>query len=124
MNNVIKMSFTAASIMAAMAANAKISVVDNEKGNFSVGGNVELNFNYQDRESNVNDDIEHNQDGRVLIEFSGEKHTSNGYYVGVKAQPLLKVQVILRLMMLTLNSAKKVAGQSKLVDLKLMTCFL
>ncbi|MDE1238193.1 carbohydrate porin [Vibrio aestuarianus] len=90
MNNVLKMSFTAASIMAAMAANAKISVVDNEKGNFSVGGNVELNFNYQDRESNVNDDIEHNQDGRVLIEFSGEKHTSNGYYVGVKAQPLFE----------------------------------
>lgn len=31
-----------------------------------------------------------NQDGRILIEFSGEKYTANGHYVGVKAQPLFE----------------------------------
>lgn len=82
------MTLIAASIMTAMTCHAGISIIDNEEGNFSVGGNVELNFNYQDRESNPNDDRELNQDGRVLIEFAGEKYTSNGHYVGVKAQPL------------------------------------
>ncbi|MFA0195665.1 carbohydrate porin [Vibrio artabrorum] len=88
MKNTLKMSLAAASVMAAMTANAGISIVDNEKGNFFVGGNVELNFNFQDRESNRDGDNEFNQDGRVLIEFAGEKYTSNDHYVGVKAQPL------------------------------------
>ncbi|EGQ9279383.1 carbohydrate porin [Vibrio vulnificus] len=88
MKNTLKMSLAAASVLAAMTASAGISIVDTEKGNFSVGGNVELNFNYQDRESHDNNDSEFNQDGRVLIEFAGEKYTSNGHYVGVKAQPL------------------------------------
>ncbi|HGF7528593.1 TPA: carbohydrate porin, partial [Vibrio cholerae] len=61
-----------------------------ENGKFAIAGNVELNFNYRDRESNINDDSEFNQDGRVLIEFSGEKFVSNGNYVGVKAQPLFE----------------------------------
>ncbi|MDK9759520.1 carbohydrate porin, partial [Vibrio sp. D173a] len=90
MKNTLKMSLAAASVMAAMTANAGISIVDTEEGNFSVGGNVELNFNYQDRESHGNNDSEFNQDGRVLIEFAGEKYTSNGHYVGVKAQPLFE----------------------------------
>ena len=49
-----------------------------------------MNFNYQDRESNDSGDQEFNQDGRVVIEFAGEKFTSNGHYVGVKAQPLFE----------------------------------
>ncbi|WP_434529385.1 carbohydrate porin [Vibrio sp. K4] len=90
MNNTIKLSLAAVLVSTAMTANAGISIVDNEEGNFSVGGNVELNFNFEDRESNANDDSEFNQDGRVLIEFAGEKYTSNGHYVGVKAQPLFE----------------------------------
>ncbi|NAZ44957.1 porin [Vibrio toranzoniae] len=90
MKNTLKMSLAAASVMAAMTANAGISIVDTEEGNFSVGGNVELNFNYQNRESHDNNDSEFNQDGRVLIEFSGEKYTSTGHYVGVKAQTLFE----------------------------------
>lgn len=88
MKNTLKMTLTTASVIAAMTAHAGINIVDNEEGNFSVGGNVELNFNFQDRESNQNGDNELNQDGRVLIEFAGEKYTSNDHYVGVKAQPL------------------------------------
>ncbi|CAE6946538.1 hypothetical protein ACOMICROBIO_NCLOACGD_04085 [Vibrio sp. B1ASS3] len=90
MNNTFKLSLAAVLVSTAMTANAGISIVDNEEGNFSVGGNVELNFNFEDRESNANDDSEFNQDGRVLIEFAGEKYTSNGHYVGVKAQPLFE----------------------------------
>lgn len=90
MKNTLKMSLAAAAVMAATTANAGISIVDTEEGNFSVGGNVELNFNYQDRESHISDDSEFNQDGRVLIEFAGEKYTSKGHYVGVKAQPLFE----------------------------------
>ncbi|MEF1329732.1 carbohydrate porin [Vibrio sp. M260121] len=88
MNKALKLSLSAIGVFSALSANAGISIVDNEEGNFSIGGDVELNFNYQDRESNDSGDQEFNQDGRVLIEFAGEKFTSNGHYVGVKAQPL------------------------------------
>ncbi len=90
MKNIFKLSAAAIFVSTAMTANAGISIVDNEQGNFSVGGNVELNFNYQDRESNASNSSEFNQDGRVLIEFAGEKYTSNGHFVGVKAQPLFE----------------------------------
>ncbi|WP_089139911.1 carbohydrate porin [Vibrio rumoiensis] len=85
-------NITVASILALFSMNsfADIKVIDNEKGNFSIGGNVELNVNYRDRESHINNNSEFNQDGRVLIEFFGEKYTSNGHYVGVKAQPLFE----------------------------------
>ncbi|ELY5180547.1 carbohydrate porin [Vibrio cholerae] len=88
MKNTLKVALAATSVLTAITAHAGISIVDNEKGNFFVGGNVELNFNFQDRESNRDGDNEFNQDGRVLIEFAGEKYTSNDHYVGVKAQPL------------------------------------
>lgn len=90
MNNTFKLSLAAVIVSTAISANAGISVIDNDKGNFSIGGNVELNFNYQDRESNTNGNSEFNQDGRVLIEFAGEKYSSTGYYVGVKAEPLFE----------------------------------
>lgn len=90
MKSTFKLSLAAVLVSSAMGAHAGIAIVDTEEGNFSVGGNVELNFNYQDRESNDNGDAEFNQDVRVLIEFAGEKYTSNGHYVGVKAQPLFE----------------------------------
>ncbi|ENM5729275.1 carbohydrate porin [Vibrio mimicus] len=90
MKNIFKLSVAAIFVSTATAANAGISIVDNEKGNFSIGGDIELNFNFQDRESNTNDSNEFNQDGRVRMVFSGEKYTRSAYYVGVKAQPLFK----------------------------------
>ncbi|CDU00734.1 conserved exported hypothetical protein [Vibrio coralliirubri] len=90
MKSTFKLFLATVLVSSAMGAHAGIAIVDTEEGNFSVGGNVELNFNYQDRESNDNGDAEFNQDGRVLIEFAGEKYTSNGHYVGVKAQPLFE----------------------------------
>lgn len=88
--NKFKLSLATVLISSAMGAQAGISIVDNEDGNFSIAGNVELNFNYQDRESNTSNNSEFNQDGRVLIEFSGQKLSGNGHYVGVKAQPLFE----------------------------------
>lgn len=88
MKNKLQLTLPAILVFAALTANAGISIVDNEDGNFSIGGNVELNFNYQDRDSV--DSSEFNQDGRVLIEFEGEKYAANGHYVGVKAQPLFE----------------------------------
>ncbi|TXY05006.1 carbohydrate porin [Vibrio mimicus] len=88
MNKIFKISLTAALVSIAFNTQAGINVINNESGKLSVDGNVELNFNFQNRESNSSNDNEFNQDGRVLIEFAGEKRTSNGHYVAVKAQPL------------------------------------
>ncbi|ORT49587.1 porin [Vibrio sp. qd031] len=90
MNTVFRLSVTSLFVTAAMTANAGINIVDGETGNFSIGGNVELNFNYQQRDSNAQQQSEFNQDGRVLIEFAGEKYSDNGYFVGVKTQPLFE----------------------------------
>lgn len=90
MKNLFKLSFAAVLVSAAMQANAGISIVDNEQGNFAIGGNIELNFNYRNRDSNPNGDEEFNQDGRVLIEFLGEKYARNDHYVRMKAQPLFE----------------------------------
>ncbi|GAM63198.1 putative glycoporin [Vibrio ishigakensis] len=122
MKNTFKLSLAAILVSSAMTANAGISIVDSEEGNFSIGGNVELNFNYQDRE--MMDDSEFNQDGRVLIEFAGEKYTDAGYYVGVKAQHYSKVLVTLHWMTRILNSVSKTAGQFVQVVTKHTTCSL
>ncbi|HBC3928695.1 TPA: carbohydrate porin [Vibrio parahaemolyticus] len=90
MNRTFKLSLGAVCVSFALSANAGVKIIDNELGNFSIAGNVELNFNYRDRESNASDDQEFNQDGRVLIEFAGEKYTDKDYFVGVKAQPLFE----------------------------------
>lgn len=86
MKKTLKLSAVALFISHSLVANAGISIVDTEKGNFAIGGNVELNFNYQEREQS--NDSEFNQDGRVLVEFAGERYSSNGNYVALKAQPL------------------------------------
>ncbi|WP_375748664.1 carbohydrate porin [Vibrio sp. HN007] len=90
MKKVFNFSLAAILVSSALAAHAGISIVDSEEGNFSIGGDVELNFNYQDRESNDSNNSEFNQDGRVLIEFAGQKYSDSGHFVGVVAQPLFE----------------------------------
>ncbi|MFB9136920.1 carbohydrate porin [Vibrio olivae] len=90
MNRAHKLFLGSATVLFSLSANAGISIIDNERGNFAIAGNVELNFNYRDRESNVSGDQEFNQDGRVLVEFAGEKYSNHDYFVGVKAQPLFE----------------------------------
>lgn len=97
MKNTFKLSLATVLVSSAMAANAgSVFEMKGENGSFfSIGGNVELNFNYVDGDQDTGvdfdvEDSEWNQDGRVLIEFAGEKVTDSGNYVGVKAQPLFE----------------------------------
>ncbi|SEF59735.1 carbohydrate porin [Vibrio hangzhouensis] len=87
MKNTFKLSLAAVLVSSAMAANAGISIVDNEQGNFSIGGDVEFDFNFQDREGQA--DKEFNQTGRILLEFSGERITNTGHVFQVNVQPLM-----------------------------------
>jgi hypothetical protein len=88
MKNTFKLSLAAVLVSAAMGANAGISIVDNETGNFSIGGDVEFDFNFQDREGQENNEF--NQSGRILLEFAGERITTNGHIFQVNVQPLMQ----------------------------------
>lgn len=94
MKNTFKLSLAAVLISSAMAANAGISIVDNEKGNFSIGGDVEFDFNFQNRDSNENvlgeTNSEFDQTGRILVAFYGERYTETGHVFQFNAQPLMK----------------------------------
>ena len=75
MKNTFKLSLAAVLVSSAMAANAGISIVDNEQGNFSIGGDVEFDFNFENLETQTATGSEKNnhfnQSGRILLEFSG-----------------------------------------------------
>ncbi|MGR5092088.1 carbohydrate porin [Vibrio maritimus] len=88
MKNTFKLSLAAVLVSTAMAANAGISIVDNEQGNFSIGGDVEFDFNFQDREGVENNEF--NQTGRILLEFAGERITNTGHVFQVNVQPLME----------------------------------
>ncbi len=94
MKNTFKLSLAAVLISSAMAANAGISIVDNEQGNFSIGGDVEFDFNFQNRDSNENvlgeTNSEFDQTGRILVAFYGERYTESGHVFQFNAQPLMK----------------------------------
>ncbi|GAM75302.1 putative glycoporin [Vibrio ishigakensis] len=51
MINKFKYSLVAVLTTTALSANAGIKILDNDQGHFSIGGDVELDFNYQDRDS-------------------------------------------------------------------------
>lgn len=88
MKNTFKLSLAAVLVSTAMGANAGISIADNETGNFSIGGDVEFDFNFQDREGQENNEF--NQSGRILLEFAGERYTENGHVLQVNVQPLMQ----------------------------------
>ncbi|MFA0087557.1 carbohydrate porin [Vibrio sp. 10N.261.51.F12] len=88
MKNTFKLSLAAVLVSTAMGANAGISIADNETGNFSIGGDVEFDFNFQDREGQENNEF--NQSGRILLEFSGERYTESGHVLQVNVEPLMQ----------------------------------
>ncbi|MGR5063934.1 carbohydrate porin [Photobacterium sp. DNB22_13_2] len=93
-SGLFKLSLAAVAVATSLTATAGISIVDNEQGNFSIGGDVEFDFNYQDNDqadtlNTENKDSSYNQTGRILIEFAGERKTESGHYLAVKAQPLM-----------------------------------
>ncbi|MBC7002374.1 carbohydrate porin [Photobacterium sp. BZF1] len=93
-SGLFKLSLAALAVATSFTATAGISIIDNEQGSFSIGGDVEFDFNYQDNDqadtlNTENKDSNYNQTGRVLIEFAGERKTESGHYLAVKAQPLM-----------------------------------
>ncbi|MFH0267369.1 carbohydrate porin [Vibrio rumoiensis] len=68
---------------------ADTNIISNQKGNLTIGGNIEFNVNYQDKDYN-DGDKEFNQDGRVLVDLEGNKYLKNGHFVKIKAQPLFE----------------------------------
>ncbi|KHT62309.1 porin [Photobacterium gaetbulicola] len=92
-SGLFKLSLAALAVATSFTATAGISIVDNEQGSFSIGGDVEFDFNYQDNDKadqlNRGKDSNYNQTGRVLIEFAGERKTESGHYLAIKAQPLM-----------------------------------
>jgi hypothetical protein len=101
MKNTFKLSLAAVLVSTAMGANAGINIVDNETGNFSIGGDVEFDFNFENIENHKRDangsvipgssetSNEFNQTGRILLEFSGERYTESGHVFQVNVQPLM-----------------------------------
>ncbi|USD62842.1 carbohydrate porin [Vibrio sp. SCSIO 43140] len=102
MKNTFKLSLAAVLVSTAMAANAGISIVDNEQGNFSIGGDVEFDFNFENIERHARDNSgavdpnssetsnQFNQSGRILLEFAGERYTESGHVFQVNVQPLME----------------------------------
>lgn len=92
-SGLFKLSLAALAVATSFTATAGISIVDNEQGSFSIGGDVEFDFNYQDNDKadqlNRGKDSNYNQTGRVLVEFAGERKTESGHYLAIKAQPLM-----------------------------------
>ncbi|ENM3789603.1 TPA: carbohydrate porin [Vibrio cholerae] len=84
--NITKISVTSVLISFAMHANAGISVVDNEKGSFSIGGDVEFDFNYMNFDS-TSKNWQLDQTGRILLNFAGERLTSNDNYLRMQVSP-------------------------------------
>lgn len=87
MKNAFKYSIGAILVSSALSANAGVTVVDNEEGNFSIGGDVEFDFNYRDSESKAYGKG-FDQSGRILMNFAGERYTISDHYFKLNAQAL------------------------------------
>ncbi|MGY5612478.1 carbohydrate porin [Vibrio brasiliensis] len=84
--SVTKVSMLAMLVSSAMHANAGINVIDNEKGSFTIGGDVEFDFNYMNFDS-TSQDWEFDQSGRILLDFKGERVTADNHYLKMKVSP-------------------------------------
>ncbi|PNH88230.1 porin [Vibrio diazotrophicus] len=84
--NATKLSLIAILVSTAMHANAGITVIDNEKGSFSIGGDVEFDFNYMNFDS-TSEDWQFDQTGRILLNFAGERVTDDNNYLKMQVSP-------------------------------------
>ncbi|MGY5579893.1 carbohydrate porin [Vibrio cincinnatiensis] len=84
-----KLSLASVLVSTALAANAGISV-ENEMGLFTIGGDVEYDLNFTDKERGNSDKQNFNQDGRILVQIAAERAVANDHYLKVQVQPLLK----------------------------------
>ncbi len=92
MKNTFKLSLAATLVASTMGANAAIYTGDNEKGSFYIDGDIELNTDYQSRESDANRDDSWGQSGRILLQFGGEQKTETGYTLSFNADTLVDIE--------------------------------
>ncbi|WP_217531932.1 carbohydrate porin [Vibrio metschnikovii] len=87
-----KLSLASVLVSAALAANAGISV-ENEQGLFTIGGDVEYDLNVVDKKRDSQtqkDNQDFSQSGRILVQIAAEREVANDHYLKVQVQPLLK----------------------------------
>ncbi|WP_217536327.1 carbohydrate porin [Vibrio metschnikovii] len=84
-----KLSLASVLVSAALAANAGISV-ENEQGLFTIGGDVEYDLNFVDKDRNNQSTQDFSQSGRILVQIAAEREVANDHYLKVQVQPLLK----------------------------------
>lgn len=84
-----KLSLASVLVSTALAANAGISV-ENEQGLFTIGGDVEYDLNAVDKDRNNQDTQDFSQSGRILVQIAAERAVANDHYLKVQVQPLLK----------------------------------
>jgi hypothetical protein len=92
LNGIGKLSLASILVTTALAANAGISV-DNEQGKFSISGDVEFDNNVLDS-TGATDATSHtvfDQTGRLLVNVAGERMAANDNYIKAKTQPLMKL---------------------------------
>ncbi len=93
MNTLVKLSLASVLVSAAINAQAGVSI-ENDMGAFSIGGDVEFDLNYTDKDRLINNKVtskqELNQTGRVLVQVAAEHTVSGDRYIKMQAQPLLK----------------------------------
>jgi len=90
MKKTFKLSLAATLVASAMTANAGIYLIDSDKGHFSIGGNVELDLNYENRDS-AEKDYTFDQSGRIAINFSGQRNSEDGnHYVKFFAEQVME----------------------------------
>ncbi|EJL6399398.1 carbohydrate porin [Vibrio navarrensis] len=86
MNTLVKLSLASVLVSAAINAQAGVSI-ENDMGAFSIGGDVEFNLDYTDK--NATNKQELNQNGRILVQVAAEHTVSGDRYIKMQAQPLL-----------------------------------
>lgn len=84
-----KLSLASVLVSAALAANAGISV-ENEQGLFTIGGDVEYDLNFVDKDRSNQGTQDFSQSGRILVQIAAEREVANDHYLRVHVQPLLK----------------------------------
>lgn len=84
-----KLSLASVLVSTALAAHAGISV-ENEKGLFTIGGDVEYDLNVVDKERKNQDRQDFSQSGRILVQIAAERAVANDHYLKMQVQPLLK----------------------------------
>ncbi|WP_350939489.1 carbohydrate porin [Vibrio metschnikovii] len=84
-----KLSLASVLVSAALAANAGISV-ENEQGLFTIGGDVEYDLNFVDKDRSNQGTQDFSQSGRILVQIAAEREVANDHYLRVQVQPLLK----------------------------------